>query len=154
MAAETIDRDEVRRVPAAFGAEQMLPAVDLLNVVGEDLSAAREARDDQVAGCDASVDEVVRVWIDRRGVDFEVLEHRWRGDVGLGLGAESLSALGAPGCLRELDRRKESGSADGHRRRARLSGLAEWQHRSAVELGGDPSSACGQAVELRACTDR
>src|SRR5262249_35284660 len=66
-AAKTVERDEVRRVAAAACAEQMLmPAdLDLLDVRDAEQPSLGHARDRELVGRDAAVEQEVRARIDR-----------------------------------------------------------------------------------------
>src|SRR5262249_20251548 len=128
----------------------LMPAdLDLLDVRDEEQPALGHARDRELVGRDAAVEEEVRARIDRLWVDSEIPEHRRRGDVELRLAGEQL-----PGSLRELDRWKDLGIAYGHGGYARFHDLAERKHGCVVELGGDPSSVCGQLADASGRVDR
>ncbi len=70
----------VRPLPAA---EQMSACLDLLDVRDGEHPATPHARNNELVGRDAAVDEEVRAGIDRGGVDSEVPEHRRRSDIEL-----------------------------------------------------------------------
>src|SRR5262249_51491372 len=132
--------------------EMLMPAdLDPLDVRDGEQPALGHARDRELVGRDAAVEEEVRARIDRLGVDSEIPEHRRGGDVELRLADEHLSV---PGSLGELDCRKDLRLADGHGGYARFYDLAERKHGCVVEFGGDPSSVCGQLADASGRVDR
>src|SRR5262249_51114036 len=88
--AETVERDEVRRIAAAVSPEEVSADVDLLDVRDTENLAASQARDDELVGLDAAIQEEVRARLDSGGVDSQVFEHCWRGDIELRLAAVAL----------------------------------------------------------------